>query len=145
MLLAKMEHCDENKVLKMCLFHDIAEARTWDANFINKHYGDLKEREAQQDQLGGLPIKDEMLTILEEYIERTSIESIVAKDADCLDQLVLEQEHFYGDDTNRNIWQAWSMKKLKTNSAKQLAQEIIASNPLDRLYALVKEKRGGQK
>lgn len=36
--LAKMERADENKVLKMCLFHDMAEARTGDKNFIHSHY-----------------------------------------------------------------------------------------------------------
>ena len=27
MILAKMENCDENKIIKMCLFHDVAETR----------------------------------------------------------------------------------------------------------------------
>ena len=38
MILANLEKCDPNKVLKMCLFHDVVESRTGDANYINKLY-----------------------------------------------------------------------------------------------------------
>ncbi len=34
-LLADMEGADKNKALKMSLFHDMAEARTGDINFIH--------------------------------------------------------------------------------------------------------------
>lgn len=140
MILAKMENCDENKVLKMCLFHDVAEARIWDANFINQQYSHLKESEARTDQMNGLPIKEEVLEILWEFEKRESKEAIVAKDADCLDQLLLEQEHFYKDEKNRKIWQAHTMRRIKTESAKKLAEEVKESNPFDWLYKLAEEK-----
>ena len=79
----------------MCLFHDVAEARTGDANFINQQYVDLHEEEARKDQARGLPIGDEMLNLLKEYEQRETKEAIVAKDADLLDQMVLQHEHLY--------------------------------------------------
>ncbi|HDY72595.1 MAG TPA: HD domain-containing protein [bacterium] len=140
MILANLEQCDENKVLKMCLFHDVAEARTGDANFINKQYTDLHEKEAQQDQIRGLPIADKVSEILQEYEERKSSEAIVAKDADLLDQMILQQEYFYKDEKNRQIWQDNTEKGLKTDSAKKIAKKIRESNPFEWLYQLEKDK-----
>lgn len=142
MILSRMEGCDENKVLKMCLFHDVAETRIWDANLINQQYLDLKEDEARNDQMDGLPIKDDVLNILREYEKRVSIEAIVARDADALDQLLLEQEHFFKDEINKKIWQTHTISKLHTESAKKLAQEIRDANPFNRLYRLIEEKAG---
>ena len=97
MILAKMEKCDPNKVLKMCLFHDVAEARIGDANFINKLYSELKEKQALEDQMKGLPIAEEILTLLEEFEKGKTKEAICAKDADLLDQMILQREYFYQD------------------------------------------------
>jgi putative hydrolase of HD superfamily len=142
MILANLENCDENKVLKMCLFHDTAEARIGDQNFINKQYLELHEKKAQQDQMKELPIAKEILPLLEEYKERKSKEAIVAKDADLLDQMILQQEYFYKDDKNRKIWQDYTEEGLKTESAKKLAQKIRKSNPFEWLYQLAEDKIG---
>jgi len=40
-ILAKLEGADREKVLKMCLLHDLAEARTGDANYLNQQYGEF--------------------------------------------------------------------------------------------------------
>ncbi|XOB42600.1 MAG: HD domain-containing protein [Candidatus Nealsonbacteria bacterium] len=140
MILASLELCNENKVLKMCLFHDVAETRIGDANFINKQYVDLHEEEAQKDQMKGLPIANEILKVLQEYKQRKSKEAIVAKDADLLDQMVLQQEYFYKDEENRKIWQDHSEKNLKTASAKKLAKKIRQLNPFEWLYQLAEDK-----
>lgn len=142
MILANLEECDENKVLKMCLFHDIVEARTGDANFINKQYVDLHEEEARKDQAEGLPIADEITELLEEYEQRESKEAIVAKDADLLDQMVLQQEYFYQDEKNGRIWQDHTETGLKTKSAKKLAKKIRELNPFEWLYQLAEHKTG---
>ncbi len=140
MILANLEDCDENRVLKMCLFHDVAEARTGDTNFINKQYTDLYEKEAQKDQMQGLPIAGEILEILQEYKQRKSKESIVVKDADLLDQMILQQDYFYKDEKNRKLWQNYTEKSLATDSAKKIAKKIRESNPFEWLYQLEKDK-----
>jgi len=140
MILAKMEKCDINKVLKMCLFHDVAEIRIGDANFINQQYSGLREEEAREDQMTDLPIADEVLEFLREFEQRESKESIVAKDADSLDQMVLQREYFVKDKQNHEIWQNHTEKSLKTKSAKKLAQEIRTSNPFEWFYRLAEHK-----
>lgn len=142
MILAKLENCDEDKVLKMCLFHDVAEARTGDANSINQQYLNLHEDEARKDQMEGLPIADEMIKLLKEYEKCESKEAVVAKDADKLDQMVLQQEYFNKDRRNAEIWQNYSAKSLKTESAKILARKIRGHNPFEWLYQLLEDKTG---
>ncbi len=144
MILAKMEKCDTSKVLKMCLFHDVAETRIGDANLINQQYSDLREEEAREDQMEGLPIADEVLEFLREYEQRESKESIVVKDADLLDQMVLQKEYFYKDQQNHEIWQNHTEKSLKTESAKKLAREIRTSNPFEWVYRLAEHKTGNK-
>lgn len=141
MILAELEKCDKDKVLKMSLFHDIAEARTGDANFLNKQYVDLNEKEAREDQMEGLPITDEILKILEEFEQRKSKESVVAKDADLLDQMILQQEYFYKDPENNKRWQNHTEKMIKTESAKKLAKQIRGTNPFEWLYQITKKKK----
>lgn len=144
MILADLEKCDVNKVLKMCLFHDLAEARTGDANFVNKQYVDLYEEKARTEQMEGLPLAGEVLELLREYEKRESGESIIAKDADLIDQMILQQEYFFNDKINGTKWQEHTGQRLKTASAKGLAAKIREANPLDWIYKLRDEKNGGR-
>ncbi len=140
MILANLENCDENKVLKMCLFHDVVEARTGDANWINQQYLDIHEEKAQTEQMQGLPIAGQIMQLIKEYEERQTKESIVAKDADLLDQMVLQQEYFYKDKENVERWQNHTLRSIKTESAKILAHKIRVANPFNWLYQLSDEK-----
>jgi putative hydrolase of HD superfamily len=142
MILANLEQCDENKVLKMCLFHDVVETRTGDANFINKQYVNLREEEARKDQMEGLPIVDNISELLQEYEKRESKESIVSKDADLLDQMILQQEYFHKDEKNGKIWHNHTERDIKTESAKILAKEIRKSDPSDWWLHLIEQKTG---
>jgi len=71
-----------------------------------------------------LPVREEVLTIVTEYEERKSPESIVAKDADILDQMVRQQEYFRNDPENHEQWHNHAKRSLKTKSAQTLAAEI---------------------
>lgn len=140
MVLANIEKCDENKVLKMCLFHDVAETRIGDANFINQQYSDPCEEEARKDQMSDLPIANEILELLSEFEQRESKEAIVARDADYLDQMILQREYFFKDPQNHEIWQNHTEAMLKSESAKKLAKEIRKTNPFEWLYQLAEQK-----
>ncbi len=132
-ILARMEKVDENKVLKMCLFHDIAEARTGDANFVHSHYVKQDEKQAIKDQIHSTPIENEVSKIIEEYTERKSKEAIVAKDADLLNQIIL-QCNYLKNSRDLERWNRHSIKKLKTKSARALAKAITKRNPFDWFY-----------
>jgi putative hydrolase of HD superfamily len=140
MILAKIENCDVNKVMKMCLFHDLAEIRTGDANFINHQYLTIHETKARSDQMVGLPIGDEVLEFLREFEQRETKESLVAKDADLLDQMILQREYFKDDEKNHLIWQRHTAHSLKIEATKKLAQAIQTTNPFEWLYQLAETK-----
>ena len=133
MLLAKMENADENKVLKMCLFHDIAEARTGDANFIHSHYVKQNEEKAVRDQYSGTPLKEEVIEILDEHNKRKSKEAIISKDADLLSQII-SQCNYLKDSKDLARWNRHTIKRLKTKSAKDLAKAIMKRNPFEWFY-----------
>lgn len=142
MTIAELEKADVNKVVKMCLFHDLAEARTGDANFIQQQYSKRYEKEAVKDQMKDIPIGPEVIALFDEYEEKQTKESIVAKDADMLDQMILQQEYLYDDPKNRKIWHEHSFAKIKTDSGKKLAKQIKESNPFEWFYKLAEEKTG---
>lgn len=133
-LLADLEGVNKEKVLKMALFHDIPETRTGDANFVNKFYVKDQEEKAHSDQIANIPAESELKALFNEYKERKTKEAIVAKDADTLDQLFLEKEVLNEKPEDFLKWHEFSVKKLKTKFAKQLAQTLKNRNPMQWFY-----------
>ena len=133
MILAKMENVDENKVIKMCLFHDTAETRTGDVNFIHSHYVKKNEKQATSDQLVGTPLQDEITKIINEFTKGKSLEAIITKDADLLSQLI-SQCNYLKDSTEIERWNRHTIINIKTESAKKLAKTITERNPFEWLY-----------
>ncbi len=136
-VLAKMEKADENKVLKMCLLHDTGETRSNDHNWIHKKYTKVFDKEIIEDQLSGLPYKD-FLSAAQEYEERKTKESIIAKDADILDQILLLREYEWGGNKEASLWLYGNgkkgksqLKKLKLKSSIRLGEAIYNQNPSD--------------
>ena len=138
-ILAKEEKVDPYKVLTMCLFHDTAEARSGDQNWVHKSYVKVYENEIINDQIQDLPHDKDLLKIILEYHERKTKESLIAKDADLIDQILLLKEYswqgnqeaqdwIYGKNKGRGNMQ---YKLLKTKSAKLLADEIMKQKPSD--------------
>jgi putative hydrolase of HD superfamily len=101
--LAKIENADLYKTMMMALFHDVAEARTGDHNWLHKRYVKTNEDEVLQDQLGTLPFPD-LKELMDEYEKRESKESIVAKHADLLDQIFLLREYEWQGNKEAKIW-----------------------------------------
>lgn len=136
-ILAKREGVDPNKVLLMCLLHDIGEVRSNDHNWIHKKYVKIFNDEILADQVGTLPF-DDFLKTLEEYEKRESKESILAKEADTLDQILLLKEYEWQGNKEAHKWlygekpdlnSRPQLKKLKMESSKELGEVIYTSDP----------------
>lgn len=132
--LADLEKANKDRALKMALFHDIPETRTGDANFVHQFYVDANNGKAHSDQINNLPSENEMKLLFDDYEERKSPESIIAKDADILDQLFLEKEILNEKSHDFSKWHEFSRKKLRTNSAKNLAKALLDRNPMQWFY-----------
>jgi putative hydrolase of HD superfamily len=138
--LAKAEKVNPYKVVMMCLSHDMGEVRSNDHNYIHKKYIKIFEDEIRNDQLGELPF-DELNVIASEYEERKSKESIVAKDADLLDQILLLKEYVWQGNKEAERWlegkqrtdgsRHLHIEQLKTKNAKLLGEMIVKTDPSD--------------
>lgn len=115
---------DLSKLLLMCLFHDLPEARTNDLNYLNKRYVKANEsaiiEEFKQKTLFG----NIFAAYLDEYIENRTLEALLAHDADQLEMLlVLKELHDIGNPRALK-WFDDVVQRLKTKTAQELAKEI---------------------
>jgi putative hydrolases of HD superfamily len=101
--LAKLAGADPYKVVMMCLTHDLGEIRSNDHNWVHKRYVKIFENEILKEQLGTLPF-DDLYQVSQEYEERTSLESQLAKDADIIDQILLLREYEWQGSKEAAIW-----------------------------------------
>ena len=134
--LARMEgltHEEGLRAMAMGTLHDLAEARTGDADYVAKNYVKIDEAKAMADQFAGLSFGGDLLAMMTEYEERESLVARCTKDADSLAQMYIEwvlawrgnrlaERWFEGDYVNR-------VPSMRTESAKRLALEMKSSHP----------------
>jgi len=118
------EQADAARVMMMCLFHDVPEARIGDLNYVNKKYVQADEQGAVEDLARTLPFGDQYREALQEFMAKESREALLAHDADQLEMILALKE--YRDLGNRNAdeWYPFSLKRLQTETARKLAEEI---------------------
>lgn len=130
--LANEVGVDVYKVVLMAMFHDLVEARTGDLNWTQKSYATIDEDKATKAQLSLMGKSSKLVKeILEEYHERKSIESKVAKDADCLDYfLSLQELALQGNqEAIRRINEDNERDILYTDKAKEFFDLIMQMKP----------------
>jgi putative hydrolase of HD superfamily len=129
--LAKEEKVDPYKVVMMCMTHDLSEARTGDQNWVNKRYVKSFEEEAIKDQFKDLRQEKELNEIAKEYGDRKTKESIVAKEADLIDQILILREHEWSGNREATKWlkDCEQFKMLKTKTGKNIARSAMKIDP----------------
>ncbi|HVS80072.1 MAG TPA: HD domain-containing protein [Candidatus Paceibacterota bacterium] len=119
---------DVGKVLKMCLFHDIAEGRVSDLNYVNQKYVHADDERAIDDMAHNLPFEDDVRKTIGEYEKRESRESVLVKEADILElMLTLKEELDIGNVRAQN-WLDRTVKRLKTENGKRLAAMLLRTD-----------------
>jgi putative hydrolase of HD superfamily len=127
--LAHLEgEVDAFKVVKMCLFHDLPEARTGDHNYVYKKYVRVDEERATQDLTAGLPFADEIKGLIAEFSERKTSEALLSHDADQLALLLQLKEHKDLGSRYADEWLRNNAKRLQTEVAKSLAEAILQTD-----------------
>ena len=125
-VLAQIEKdIDEAKLIKMCLLHDLHEARTGDLNYMNKKYVKVDEKKAIKDLTKTLPFGDDISNSVEEFNSGKSKEALLANDADQLDLILMLKENKDLGNKYADEWISFALKRLKTDPAKELAQKIL--------------------
>ena len=119
---------DELKVLRMCLVHDLPEARTGDQNYMYKKYVTVDEEKAVRELTEHLPFGGEIRAVLEEFNEKKTREALLAHDADQLGLILQLKE--YGDLGNQysQEWLNFAVRRLCTDQGKKLADTILQTD-----------------
>ncbi|MDD4803927.1 MAG: HD domain-containing protein [Candidatus Pacebacteria bacterium] len=117
-----------SKVLEMCLFHDLAEARVSDLNYVHQKYNKKDEESAIKDLTSELPFGGKIDKILHEYEIRESYESKLAKDADNLEFILSLKEQIDIGNERAESWIESAVKRLKTKEAQDLVKTIIKTD-----------------
>jgi len=128
-VLARLEKdVDEAKLIKMCLLHDLHEARTGDLNYMNKKYVKVDEEKAIDDLADTLPFGDDIKNSVTEFNSGKSKEALLANDADQLDLILMLKENKDLGNKYADEWISFALKRLKTDTAKKLAAEILETD-----------------
>jgi len=123
-LLARMEGANANRVIELCLFHDLPESRLGDINYVSARYLEKDLVKATSDQLEGIFCADEISSLVREFAERRTKEAIIAKDADLLEMIAQARDYIDSGNAYAIEWIKDAKKKLKTRSARQLATAL---------------------
>jgi len=138
--LAKELKADFDKVMKMCLLHDLEETRSSDHNWVHKRYVKVFEDEIRYSQLKDLSNSQELIKLSKEYKERKTLEAEIAKDADLLDEIFLLREYAWQGNREAISWLKGTHKKgaggesqqerlMSTKLAKEIAREAKRQSP----------------
>jgi putative hydrolase of HD superfamily len=119
---------DTDRMIKMCLFHDLPEARTGDLNYVNKKYVKADEEKAVNDLADTLPFGDEIKDLIFDFIKGESPEARLAHDADQLELILALKEHKDLGNKYADEWLEFALKRLKTDVARELAETILGTD-----------------
>ncbi|MCL5024578.1 MAG: HD domain-containing protein [Nitrospirae bacterium] len=119
---------DTDKIIKMCLFHDLPEARTGDLNYVNKKYVTPDESKAIRDLSAPLPFGGEIMDLIFEFTAGESTEARLAQDADQLELILALKEHKDVGNRYSDEWLAFALKRLKTDIARELAETVLETD-----------------
>jgi len=119
---------DAFRVVKMCLFHDLPEARTGDQNYVYKKYVQVDEERAAEDMAAGLPFAEEVTGLIAEFNAHETQEALLSHDADQLALLLQLKEHKDLGSRYADEWLSNNAKRLKTTVAKKLADAILQTD-----------------
>jgi putative hydrolase of HD superfamily len=127
-VLARMAGADAQRTALICLFHDFAEARTGDFNYVNRIYNKSLPRKALEDAVFGTGLGEDLLSFWDELEKNASPEAKLARDADCLDLILnLKRELDLGNKAAAQ-WLDSARQRLYTPAGQELAHIIAETD-----------------
>lgn len=117
-----------DRIVQMCLFHDLPEARTGDQNYVNKKYVEVNTQKAVDDMASLLSFGDDIKELIMEFEAGKTDEAKLAKDADQLEFIIALKEHKDLGNTYAEEWLEFSLKRLQTEIAQELSKVILETD-----------------
>lgn len=124
---------DLAKLLLICLFHDLPEARTGDLNYVNKRYVKANEKAVIEDLKDKTLIGPTIAACHNEYVENDSIEAQIAHDADKLELLLVLKELYDTGNPRAMDWFEATAQLVKLERSKSLI-DTIRTTPYDQWW-----------
>lgn len=137
--LARLAGADAAKVVFMCMFHDLHEARTGDFNYVNHIYDTCRAKDALVDCTRGTGLEEEIVDFWDEMETGKSPEADLANDADQLDLICNLQVELCRGNTFAREWLDSALKRLRTPLARELADAVLRTDPNDWWYRQVEK------
>jgi putative hydrolase of HD superfamily len=119
---------NEARLIKLCLLHDMHEARTGDLNYMNKKYIAVDEDQAVAHMTSELPFGEDIRDAVREFNCGETTEAALANDADQLDLILLLKEQQDLGNKYAAEWIDFARKRLKTESGKEIAEQILKTD-----------------
>ena len=136
-LLARMAGLEPSRVVMLCLFHDLHEARTGDFNYVNHRYDTCRARAALEDATEGTGLGPDILGAWDELEAAETRAARLAHDADQLDLICnLQTELSRGNEFARE-WLDSALKRLRTPEGRELAESVLRTDPNQWWYGRV--------
>ena len=118
---------DGQKMMTMCLVHDLPEARIGDLNYVQKLYVTANEPAAIDDLTASLPFGDELKTLIDEFNRGQSLEAQLARDADQI-AFILELKDLSDlGYVPPGTWIPNIRRRLHTEIGQQLVEAILST------------------
>src|SRR3989344_1609065 len=143
-LLARREKGDAEHAAALCLFHDIHESRLNDLHKVGHRYIDFRQAEtaALREQAGSLGDEGDPVWLLHrEFRGQKTKESLVARDADLLENALQAKEYLGQGFLDGQNWIDNIRGLLRTASAKSLLRQIERTSMNDWWKPLKKTSR----
>jgi putative hydrolase of HD superfamily len=142
-VIASLEGADPARAALMAVWHDSQESRTGAVNHLGKRYMGQEADPVQvtADQTAGMPeaLAKSIQDAVAEYEARQTPEAICARDADKLECLLQGIEYKAQGYEHAQRWIDNSRARLVTESARQLADELIGRGSLGWLKTVMGE------
>ncbi|MFF5101515.1 HD family hydrolase [Streptomyces sp. NPDC000134] len=142
-IIAELEGADPARAAFLAVWHDSQETRTGDVNHLAKKYGtgEVDPEVVTADQMAGMPVAlaSTVRELIGEYEARESPEAICARDADKLECMLQGIEYKAQGYQHAQRWIDNSRGRLVTKTANELADRLLATDPLDWLRSTLGE------
>ncbi|MFW6334191.1 MAG: HD domain-containing protein [Desulfosalsimonas sp.] len=126
-VMSRMEpKSDGQRLVTMCLVHDLPEARTGDLNYVQKKYVKVDEKRAVSDATENLPFGSHIRELIDEFNRQETREAQLAHDADQLAFILDLKSISDVGSKGPEKWLPVVRNRLKTDLGRNLAEEICS-------------------
>lgn len=117
------------RIVLLSIFHDFAEGRTSDLNYVHQRYGRLAESEAMKDLGNTLPFGKAIEAYYVEEQAKVTLEAKLTKDADQLEWMATLREEEVKGNVKAHEWIRIAYDRLKTDAGKKVGKVLIKLDP----------------